>query len=84
MYCIRITAINFYNPFYLRSIIYCRESDIKEDLLVDVVRNVFVDLPPTRDKEYHFDKTPPKLTGQIGIPVIVDKLLGISFHTEVC
>ena len=54
---------------------------LREDLLIDVVRNVFVDWPSKRDKEYHFDKNPPKLTGQIGIPVIVDKLLGISFHT---
>ncbi len=54
---------------------------LREDLLVDVVRNVFVDWLPTPDKEYHFDKNPPKLTGQIGIPVIVDKLLGILVHT---
>ena len=50
---------------------------LSEDLLIDVVSNVFVDLPPTRDKKYYFDKNPPKLTGQIGIPVVVDKLLGI-------
>ena len=68
-------------PSDICSTTYCSQSMLREDLLVDVVRNVFVDWLPTRDKEYHFDKNPPKLTGQIGIPVIVDKLLGISIHT---
>ena len=53
-----------------------KQPMLNEDLLIDVVRNVFVDWSPTRDMEYHFDKNPPKLTGQIGMPVIVDKLLG--------
>ena len=47
-----------------------------EDILVDVVRNIFIDWSPTRDREYHFDKIPPNLNGQVGILVIVDNLLG--------
>ena len=54
-------------------------SVLKEDLLIDVIKNVFIDWPPTRDNVYNFDKNPPKLDGQIGIPVIVDKLLGNLF-----
>ena len=57
-----------------------RRDTIEEYQLVDIVRKVFIDGPPTPDKKYHFHKNPPKLTGQIGVPVIVDKLLGISFH----
>ena len=55
-------------------------SVLTEDLLIDVIKNVFIDWPPMRDKEYHFDKNPPKIDGQIGIPVIVDKLLGNLFR----
>ena len=36
-------------------------------------------MPPVEHKEYKWDKNPPKIDGQLGIPVIVDKLLGIPF-----
>lgn len=61
---------------YWTNLISSQSVVLREALLADVVRNVFVDWLPARDKEYHFDKNPPKLTGQIGMPVIVDKLLG--------
>jgi len=51
-------------------------DNLPQDKLIEVIRNVFVDSPPPLDSEYHFDKTPPKITGQIGIPVIIDKILG--------
>ena len=35
-----------------------------------------MDLPPPSDSKYNFDRNPPKITGQIGIPPIVDQLLG--------
>ena len=44
-------------------------------MVVDIVKHVFVDWSPSIKKEYNFTKT-PVLEGQIGIPVIVDKLLG--------
>ena len=47
---------------------------IERGHLVDIVRKV----PPTPDNKYNFDKNPLKLTGQIGVPMIVDKLL--VFH----
>ena len=40
------------------------------------MKTIFVDFPPGPEEEYHFDKNPPKLTGQIGVPVIVDRILG--------
>ena len=49
---------------------------IQEHLISDVIRRVFIDLPPPSDLKYNFDKNPPKITGQIGIPPIVDQLLG--------
>ena len=41
-----------------------------------MIRRVFIDLPPPSDLKYNFDRNPPKITGQIGIPPIVDQLLG--------
>ena len=41
-----------------------------------MIKRVFIDLPPPSDWKYNFDKHPPKITGQIGIPPIVDQLLG--------
>ena len=49
---------------------------MNEALLEDVVKNVFVDWPPQRKKEYHFSQNPPKIDGQFGMPIIIDKLLG--------
>ena len=37
-------------------------------------------MSPTEHKEYKWDKNPPKIDGQLGIPVIVDKLLGILLN----
>ena len=41
-----------------------------------MVRRVFIDVPPSFKSTYNFDRNPPKITGQIGIPPIVDQLLG--------
>ena len=40
---------------------------------------MFIDGPPDSDAKYQFDIKPPKLKGQIGVPVIVDKILGTIF-----
>ena len=63
--------------FYIKKIVLLSNVTLPEDTVVDVVKNVFVDLPPEPNAKYHFDKDPPKITGQIGVPVIVDRILGI-------
>jgi hypothetical protein len=40
-----------------------------------IVKNDFIDRPPSADKQINFSN-PPKPEGQLGMPVIVDKLLG--------
>ena len=54
---------------------------LREDLLIDVVKNVFIDRPPKRPKEYNFANKPPIVHGQLGHPVAIDKLLGMSIYT---
>ena len=48
--------------------------------LPKIISNVFVDLPPQRDAKYNFLKNPPKITGQIGVPLIIDNLLGMFWR----
>ena len=50
----------------------CEESD--DEKLAQVISKAYLDRP-TGDP-YSFQLNPPKLTGQIGVPLIVDKLLG--------
>ena len=45
-----------------------------EDILAKMIKDVFIDDPSNED--YKFDKNPPILNGQTGIPPIVDKILG--------
>ena len=53
------------------------EQTIPEDLVVNIVRNVFIDSPASPPLPYNFNKPNPALEGQIGVPPIVDKILGI-------
>ena len=51
----------------------------EEDKNIDfqnIIRNVFVDLPSEYNVKYNFTKYPPKTSGQIGVPLIIDGLLG--------
>ena len=62
-----------------------RDQENKNFDLQNVIRNVFIDLPPGNDTKYNFYKHPPKTTGQIGVPLIIDSLLGnamIIFPTK--
>ena len=45
-----------------------------EDILAEMIKEVFIDDPSNED--YKFDKNPPILNGQTGVPPIVDKILG--------
>ena len=56
-----------------------RETIISEDLSVDIVWNVFVHKPSSTQLAYNFKKALPDLNGQIGVPPIVDKILGILY-----
>ena len=58
--------------------VYFSQSQVNEELVQDVVKNVFIDWIPKVHKGYSWS-SPPKLEGQFGVPVIVDKILGISF-----
>ena len=50
----------------------CEEAD--DSLLATVIQNVYLD--PPSSKPYAFRSNPPNLDGQIGVPSIVDKILG--------
>ena len=52
-------------------------TPLNENLLQDVVKNVFIDWKPNVHKEYYWSR-PLKLEGQYGVPLIVDKILGNS------
>ena len=53
--------------------------EIADDLLEDIVRNVFIDNPPEPpDNKYNFKSSTPALDGQIGVPPVVDKILGVN------
>ena len=50
-----------------------------------IISDVFLDLPPQCDTKYNFLKHPPKITGQIGVPLIIDGLLGNKhFGCSIC
>ena len=50
----------------------CDKHDEKQ--MGKIVKNVYLDMPSK--KSYNFRKQPPELNGQIGVPKIVDDLLG--------
>ena len=50
----------------------CEEED--DDKVSRIIQQAFLD-PPSK-KKYNFRKNPPKLVGQIGVPIIVDTILG--------
>ena len=49
----------------------------EEDDLDSAIKTDFMDWPSSQRIQYDFSQNPPKITGQIGIPVIVDSILGI-------
>ena len=51
----------------------CQMGD--EIMLARIIRNVFLD-KPVPGASYNFDYNPPNVDGQIGVPQIVDKILG--------
>ena len=52
------------------------EQRICDDIMLDIVRKVFIDSPTQYQKAYNFKTSSPFLDGQIGVPPIVDKILG--------
>ena len=54
------------------------QSQLNEELIQNVVKSVFIDWRPKVHKEYSWSH-PPKLEGQFGVPIIVDKILGTTF-----
>ena len=50
----------------------CEEAN--DSLLATVIQNVYLDSPSS--KPYAFRSNPPNLDGQIGVPSIVDRVLG--------
>ena len=50
----------------------CKEPD--DETLAHIISKVYLDRPSGHP--YFFQQNPPKLDGQIGVPPIVDKLLG--------
>ena len=50
----------------------CEEAD--DSRLAKVIQNVYLD--PPSSKPYAFRSNPPNLDGQIGVPSIVDRILG--------
>ena len=50
----------------------CEEAD--DSRLAKVVKNIYLD--PPSSKPYAFRSNPPNLDGQIGVPSIVDRILG--------
>ena len=50
----------------------CKESD--DDRLSEIIKGQFLDGP--HNDHYNFTKNPPDLDGQIGVPMIIDTILG--------
>ena len=53
-----------------------RNEEDKNVDLQNIIRTVFIDLPSEYNITYNFTKYPPKISGQIGVPLIIDSLLG--------
>ena len=50
----------------------CESGD--ESNLENIIKNVFIDKPS--NNPYNFDYNPPNVYGQIGVPEVVDRILG--------
>ena len=59
----------------------CKESD--DDRLSEIIKGQFLDNP--HNDHYNFTKNPPDLNGQIGVPMIIDTILGdFNIHGYTC
>ena len=63
------------NNIILFHVNFRNEEDKNVDLQ-NIIRTVFIDLPSEYNITYNFTKYPPKTSGQIGVPLIIDSLLG--------
>ena len=52
----------------------CKSGD--ENLITNIVKDVYIDKPDSLKQIYNFDHNPPVLDGQTGVPQLVDKILG--------
>ena len=57
----------------------CKSGDVLH--LSNIVKTVYLDPPST--KTYNFSNNPPPLNGQIGVPRVVDRILGKQFYYEI-
>ena len=71
-----LSQLGFINKLKHIYFIYSRVNSL--ELIADIVRDVFIDIPNEHQGTYNFEKNPPELHGQIGVPPIVDKILGIK------
>ena len=55
---------------------YFRRQTLPDDQLADIISKVFTDHPNHPPLPYNFHSSNPSLNGQIGVPPIVDKILG--------
>ena len=72
------------NNIILLHVNFRNEEDKNVDLQ-NIIHNVFIDLPSEYNIKYNFTKYPPKTSGQIGVPLIIDSLLGnfmVKFPNE--
>ena len=53
-----------------------RQYNIPDDQLANIISKVFTDHPSNPDLPYNFRSSNPSTNGQIGVPPIVDKILG--------
>ena len=58
----------------------CESGDVSE--LANIIQNVFIDKPS--NQSYNFDYNPPYVYGQIGVPEVVDRILGKYRLTNAC
>ena len=56
----------------------CEGGDVSE--LANIIKNVFIDKPS--NQSYNFDYNPPYIYGQIGVPEVVDRILG-KYHLPI-
>ena len=64
-----------YNMSLFRKVLNGSET-IEDSIMVELVRNLFLNTPSLPESNYNFDRKPVKLDGQFGAPLIVDKILG--------
>ena len=61
---------------------YCRQNTIPDHQLADIISKVFTDHPKHPPLPYNFRSSNPSLKGQIGVPPIVDKILGSIIYSR--